>query len=235
MSRRASVSALLPPVLALALLAAPSAAPASGPGLLGPAGLVTIPTARIDGGFGMHEVGGSKILKLNFAILKDLLEAGYVKDRTRDTANWNAKLALLSEDAILPAISVGAWGFSSADEDASQYFVASKTIPYFGGVAHLGYLKRGRIRSLASLLNYRNPISVFQELSGEHRAPFFGLEYPLFPLVTLMGEFVDETVNAGVRVSPIDSLVIDLNYLDVRDGRYLKDRRIVHFKYRLGF
>lgn len=225
----AIAAALIGPCLAAAPVAA---AP---PTLSGPTGLITLPDARIDGGLAYHRLAGGEFYKFNLAIARGFLEAGVVSDRTRGTSDLNAKLALLSESAMLPAFAVGAYGFRSEHADASQYIVASKSIPMVGGVVHAGWMKRGRMKGLASLFNYANPLAVFQEMSDDKRAAFFGLEYPLFPLITLMGESVDGIVNAGIRVSPFDSLTLDVDWLDVRDGRYLKDRRVLNLHYRLGF
>lgn len=213
-------------------LAAPAAA---GPNLAGPSGLILLPIARIEGGFALHTVDGIRFAKLTVPVIPGTVELGGMNDRRAGTVAYNAKLALIAENGMCPAISVGAYDFSSPDADASQYFVVSKTIELIGLSVHGGYMKRGRLKSLQSLLNYRNPVSVWKELQGTEQKAFFALEYPVLPLITLMGEYVDETVNAGVRISPFDSLCIDWDYLDVRNANNLKDRRLVNIQYRFGF
>ncbi len=235
MNRPRRIPAFALCAILLSAAAFQTAPAAANPSLSGPSGLITLPTPRPEGGLSVHEAGDARFIDLNLALVPELLEVGLCRDTRRDTNAWHAKLTLVTESGVFPALSVGAYGFSSADADASQYLVAGKSIPLVGGTVYAGVLKRGRMRSLAALSNYTNPIRVYQELSESERQAFFALEYPLLPLLSLMGESVGGTVNAGVRVSPVAGLVVDWNYLDVRDRRDFKDRRVLNVKYRFGF
>lgn len=223
---------LIAVVMMIAAMASPVVA---GPNLNGPTGLILIPSAHVEPGVGMHTLDGRKTYKYNIALPGGRFEAGVVRDAGGNDQSYNVKLALMNESWMLPALSLGAWDISSRDREVSTYLVASRNFSMIGLGMHGGILRRGRVNNLAALFNANSPLTLFGDLGRDCTVAFAGVEYSMLPLVTLMGEYVDKTVNMGIRFRPTEGVTIDWDYLDVRNKRNWKDRRLVNLKYHLRF
>ncbi len=207
----------------------------AGPNLNGPSGLITLPTANLSAGMGTHIVDGNRFYKYNMLIFSGYLEAGVTQNKATSSETYHAKLALMKDSWILPSVAIGMTDLSDSNRESSKYLVVSKSIGTLGLVVHGGYIQFGKVHSVAGMLNYNYPFASFNDLQKTRKLGFLAVEYSFLPLVSLMGEFADDTINAGIRVSPSMGLTVDWNYLDIKNKNKLKDRRLVNVKYKFGF
>jgi hypothetical protein len=207
----------------------------AGPNLQGPSGLITVPTAPLEAGVATLLVDGNRLYKYNVIILNGLLEAGMIQNQTSGDQAYHLKVSLMEEGWMMPSLSIGAMDISSSHRDDSRYIVLGKNFSMVGLALHGGLINRGRVKDVTGLINYNLPAIGLQSVDHRRNLGFIALEFSMLPLVSLMGEYVDKTINAGIRFRPTSGITIDWNFLDVKDAKTMMDRKMVNLKYQLKF
>ena len=111
----------------------------------------------------------------------------------------NAKIKLLDEGMITPAV---AWGVSDVNTQLGSkvfYFAGSKSIEAFGAQIHAGF--------------YKDPVTT-------EKIEWYGFEKMIFPLVTVAAERTDDKNTFGVKLSPYPGLSLEIAQRDSEEELY---------------
>lgn len=157
--------------------------------------LISVPTADLNPGRalirGEITFSSSRIIEGVFNINPKLEVGGIIELDRKDKAELGvrAKTLLAEETATEPAISAGI-------KMKDLFFVLSKNLGY-GFRGHLG-LGNGNLNGVfLGFSKVLNPVSIQ------------GKNYRSLPAMILMGEYIDEQVNLGVRFNLQDNLKFD--------------------------
>jgi len=157
--------------------------------------LISVPTADLNPGRalirGEITFSSSRIIEGVFNINPKLEVGGIIELDREDKAELGvrAKTLLAEETATEPAISAGI-------KMKDLFFVLSKNLGY-GFRGHLG-LGNGNLNGVfLGFSKVLNPVSIQ------------GKNYRSLPAMILMGEYIDEQVNLGVRFNLQDNLKFD--------------------------
>ncbi len=205
------------------------------PNLLGPSGLIYIPTAYPAGGIGYYSLSGNKITKANMVFMSGMLEGGVVYNKLIENYSFNLKMPLLLEDDYLPQLALGVYNYKNKTVETTNYIVLSKHITSFGVTLHAGYKRTGGLKDAAGLFNYQTLQSAVDDYKTDAGKTFFGVEYAFMPMFSIMGERYQNSVNAGLRFRPTPLLSIDYDFLDVQNKKNYKDNQVINFNFSLGF
>ncbi len=205
------------------------------PNISGPSGLIYVPSAYTCGGIGYYSLDGNKITKANMVFINGCLEGGVVYNKLLENYSFNLKMPLLFEDDYLPQLSLGIYNFKNKAVESTNYIVISKHISSLGVTFHAGYKRTGGLKDAAGLFNYQTLQNAVDDYKTDSGKTFFGLEYAVFPMLSIMGERYQNTYNAGLRFNPTPMLSIDYDFLDIQKNKNYKENRIINFNFSLGF
>ncbi len=168
--------------------------------------LITIPSADFVGGGGFisGEIVGSSYrhLEASYNINSALSVGGTISTWDNDETEYGllAKTILVQETKDRPAISAGI-------REKDLYFVTSKELG-MGFRGHVG-IGNGDLGGLFLGFNkVVNPVSISQENK-------FAM-----PIINLMGEYINEEINIGLRMNLQDNMNLDLGLLDFEDFKF---------------
>jgi|GEM_PF-6717962 len=205
------------------------------PNLLGPSGLIYLPSAYPAGGIGYYSLSGNKITRFNTTFFNGALEAGVLRDKLQGGYSYNLKLPVLEESGMMPQIALGIYNYNNPALEKTNYIVVSKFIDSFGLTLHVGYRSKGDLKDAARLFNYSTIQNAIDDAKSDSGKTFFGFEYSFMPMFSIMGEKFDTSYNAGIRFNPMPMLSIDYDFLDIKKTRNLKEKKVLNFNLSFGF
>ncbi len=177
------------------------------PTVVGPTGLMLVPTADVlpNGGFNfaLHRWEEVNYLTFNTSML-DNLEFGVtaVSWKNDSDARANIKFRLMNETRQAPALAVGVTDLTD-DHHRSAYVVLTKNLPEAGFRGTVGLDSDGLIAGLSKELN---PVSISK--SGKRGAPS----------TTFMLEFDDSALNVGVGIGLSPEFRVNVYLYDLHDA-----------------
>ena len=174
------------------------------PSMSGSTGMIRIPTADVlrpgqaGAGYYFWQDQSRAVLALGAVKGLELSAAAPWRNGTEDAWSVNAKISLLQEELLLPAVAVGIEDAAGRDR-RSVYGVISKALPY-GLRVHIG-TGTGRFDGMfGAVEKVLNPVSVKGGRSG-------------FPVTSLIVEMDGGKMNYGLRLRLDRGLRLDCGWL----------------------
>ena len=187
----------------------PGAGVSAAPSLLGPTGLITIPTADVlqPGQFNVagFMAGENFVVAVNGASIPSVEMGIGVRDQGTSPGYLNAKLQVVPETRDFPGIAVGALDIADSLQ-RSVYVVLSKSLPDLGVRAHLGIETPGD-PLFAGISKVLNTVSVNQP--GEKG---------LILQTILLGEVHGSDLSVGAQIRFTPNVTLHLSYKDLQEG-----------------
>lgn len=187
-------------------------------------GLIRVPSASIEAGWGYQIYNDDKWLTFTKTYLSNKFEVGARRHTGSGHTTTGYKLNLIPPSSAFPGFAFGAYDVGAADRDPSYFAATTLPIEFTGTVLHAGFISEGPWKSVTDISQSLD-LRTFMDAASRTKSWYAGIEQSIVPMLGVMVENLDGVTNAGIRFRPVNQLTFDIVAFDLGKKRALPDKK----------
>jgi hypothetical protein len=198
----------------------------------GLSGMLRIPSAYVGTGMSYYSMSGIHYYSYSKKMFLPNIEVGIKKRNGVDKSIFSAKIELLPDVSVIPALAIGVLDMNDPDVESSFFVTASKKITSLNAKIHAGFIKAGNYKDINLAKDIFNPASAinhFIQMGNDKKKYFFGLEKSIYNVINLMASYQSNNiVDTGIGIS-LMKFKVEYWKMDIKNREKLKDNSVVMF------